>query len=537
MSASVKKIRAMRCFRAASVALRMRARPMCARTSPTSMPTGCSTTQNRVGGVVVGALVGLLSRWLLPRLALPASGLYPVAIIALLMLAYGLAALLHTSGFAAVYVVALIMAASPLPHRRAVLGFIEGLAWAVQIGLFVMLGLLAVPSRLGEAVGIAMLVGGLLLVVARPLSVLVSLGGFMRSGWLTRVTRTAPMPWQWVAFTSWAGLRGAVPIIFATIPLSSGHSDGPLIFDVTLLLVILLTVLQAPTMPILGHRLGLVRTEQVRELTVEVAPLDSIRAAILHLEIHAGSRVAGTYVSELPLPAGAVVSLVIRGDETLAPDRSTRIKAGDRLLLVTTVQAREATEKALESVSRGGRLAGWNRARRRSEESRESVDPRASSRRKGLPRTPWSANLARYFRSIGPLVGARDRRSGREVGRGWRAARRPGIDHRREVVEGLPGSGVRGAASGAADQVGHDLGGHPDRGSPPPGWAEPPTRNRPGTDEALPGAGRPPAHRWTRSRDGPSRGAGGALEVRGGTQLAPQDPPRSGRCLGRPGGR
>ncbi len=313
-----------------------------------------------VGGVVVGALVGLLSRWLLPRLALPASGLYPVAIIALLMLAYGLAALLHTSGFAAVYVVALIMAASPLPHRRAVLGFIEGLAWAVQIGLFVMLGLLAVPSRLGEAVGIAMLVGGLLLLVARPLSVLVSLGGFMRSGWLTRVTRTAPMPWQWVAFTSWAGLRGAVPIIFATIPLSSGHSDGPLIFDVTLLLVILLTVLQAPTMPILGHRLGLVRTEQVRELTVEVAPLDSIRAAILHLEIHAGSRVAGAYVSELPLPAGAVVSLVIRGDETLAPDRSTRIKAGDRLLLVTTVQAREATEKALESVSRGGRLAGWN---------------------------------------------------------------------------------------------------------------------------------------------------------------------------------
>ena len=106
-----------------------------------------------VGGLLVGALVGLFARWLLPRLALPASGLYPVAVIALLMLAYGLAAVLHTSGFAAVYVVALIMAASPLPHRRSVLGFIEGLAWTVQIGLFVMLGLLAYPSRLGEPSG------------------------------------------------------------------------------------------------------------------------------------------------------------------------------------------------------------------------------------------------------------------------------------------------------------------------------------------------------------------------------------------------
>ena len=136
-----------------------------------------------------GVLVGLFARWLLPRLALPASGLYPVAVIALLMLAYGLAVVLHTSGFAAVYVVALIMAASPLPHRRSVLGFIEGLAWTVQIGLFVMLGLLAFPSRLGESVGIALLAGALLLVVARPVSVLVSLGAFLRPGWVTRRTR------------------------------------------------------------------------------------------------------------------------------------------------------------------------------------------------------------------------------------------------------------------------------------------------------------------------------------------------------------
>ena len=312
-----------------------------------------------VGGLVVGLLVGLFSRWLLPRLALPASGLYPVAVIALLMLAYGLAVVLHSSGFAAVYLVALIMAASPLPHRRSVLGFIEGLAWAVQIGLFVMLGLLAFPSRLGESVGIALLAGGLLLVVARPVSVLASLGPFLRPGWITRRTRTETMPWQWVAFVSWAGLRGAVPIIFATIPLGSDVPDGELIFDVTLLLVIMLTLLQAPTMPMLGRRLGLVRTEQVGELTVEVAPLDTMHAALLDLDIPAGSRVVGTYVTELPLPPGAVISLVVRSGHTLVPDRNTRIKVSDRLLIVCTLQARAATEKALQSVSRSGRLAGW----------------------------------------------------------------------------------------------------------------------------------------------------------------------------------
>ncbi len=312
-----------------------------------------------IGGLILGGLVGLFARWLLPRLAPPAAGLYPVAVIALFMLSYGLAVVLHTSGFAAVYITALVLAASPLPHRRSVLGFVEGLAWAVQIGLFIMLGLLVVPERLVDALGIAVLAGVFLLFVARPASVVISLAPFMRPGWVTRRSQSTPMPWQWAAFASWAGLRGAVPIVFATIPLGTLGADGELIFDVTMLLVVALTLLQSPTMPLLGRRLGLVRTEQVGELTVEAAPLDTMHAALLDLDIPAGSRMAGTYISELPLPAGAVVSLVIRSGHTLVPDHTTRIKVGDRLLIVSTLQAREATERALQSVSRVGRLAGW----------------------------------------------------------------------------------------------------------------------------------------------------------------------------------
>ena len=311
------------------------------------------------GGILIGGLVGLFARWLLPRLALPAAGLYPVAVTSLFLFGYGLAVVLHTSGFAAVYVLALVLAASPLPHRRSVLGFVEGLAWTVQIGLFIMLGLLAYPSRLGDALGVALVAGATLLLLARPLSTLACLAPFTRAGRIGRATRTEPIPWPWVAFTSWAGLRGAVPIIFATIPLGAGAPDGELIFDVTLLLVILLTVLQSPTMPTLARRLGLVRADRMDELTVEAAPLDTLRAALLDLDVPDGSRLVGTYVHELPLPRGAVVSLVVRGGQSLAPDRTTRIRTGDRVLIVTTESARPSVEQSLRSVSRSGRLADW----------------------------------------------------------------------------------------------------------------------------------------------------------------------------------
>ncbi len=313
------------------------------------------------GGVVIGLLIGMAARWLLPRLALPAAGLYPVAVIALFLLAYGVAVVAHTSGFAAVYVLALMLAAAPLPHRRSVVGFVEGLAWTVQIGLFIMLGLLAVPQRLGEAVTVAALAGLLLLVLARPLSVVLCLVPFLRAGRLARATRTPRIPRRWMAFTSWAGLRGAVPIVFATIPLGGYAGDGELIFDVTLLLVVALTLLQSPTMPMLARRLGLVRSGSLGELTVEAAPLDTLQAALLDLDIPAGSNLAGTYIGELPLPRGAVVSLVVREGRTMVPDRNTRIRIGDRLLVVATELARPATELALQAVSRGGRLANWTR--------------------------------------------------------------------------------------------------------------------------------------------------------------------------------
>ena len=169
-------------------------------------------------GAAIGLLAGLLGWFTLRRVALPASGLYPIAVLALIIASYGAASLAHASGFLAVYVAALVLGNARLPHGPATRGFAEGVAWLAQIGLFVMLGLLASPVRLPAAVLPALLVGSVLVLVARPIAVIIS-------------TLPLRVPWRQQAFLSWAGLRGAVPIVLATIPISAHLPGATKLFD------------------------------------------------------------------------------------------------------------------------------------------------------------------------------------------------------------------------------------------------------------------------------------------------------------------
>ena len=300
-----------------------------------------------VGGAVVGVAVGFAGRWLLPRLALPAVGLYPIAALALLVGAYGLADVVHTSGFLAVYVAAVIIGSTArLPHRRSIVGFADGLAWIAEIGLFFMLGALADVSTLPEAVPYALVVSALILVLARPLASVVSLAPFR-------------IPWPTVAFASIAGLRGAVPIVFAAIPLGLGVPGARLVFDITLITVLILMLVQVPLIRTAGRRLGVVKAEEAVELEVESAPLDGMSAQVLGFEVPTGSGLVGTFVTELGLPEGAVVSLVVRGERAIAPDANTRLRAGDQVLIVATEEVRAATEARMQAVARSGRLARW----------------------------------------------------------------------------------------------------------------------------------------------------------------------------------
>ena len=299
-----------------------------------------------VAGAAVGLLVARLGETVLRRSALPSVGLYPIATVAFAMSAFALAGIAAASSFMAVYVAGLWLGNARLPHRNATLGFAEGLAWLSQISLFVLLGLLSSPGRLPAALLPALVVGGGLLLLARPLSVLLCATPFR-------------VPWREQAFMSWAGLRGAVPIVVATIPISAGLPAAQQVFDIVFLLVVVFTLVQAPTLPPLARRLGVDEEPDTTEVLIESAPLERMDADLLQATVPAGSRLHGVAMWELRLPPGAVVSLVLRDGRSLVPDRDTSLRHGDHLLLVVPTAARAEVERRLRAVHRAGRLAGW----------------------------------------------------------------------------------------------------------------------------------------------------------------------------------
>lgn len=308
-------------------------------------------------GGVIGVLVGLAGAFALRRITLPASGLYPIAAVGLTVLAYAAGASLHASGFLAVYVTGVLLGNGRIPYRQAVLGFADGVAWLGQIGLFVMLGLLASPSRLPEALLPALLVGIIAIGLARPVAVGLSVAWFDLSD--DDAPRRGLRSVREQAFLSWAGLRGAIPIVLATIPLSVNVPGAERLFDVVFVLVVVYTVLQGGTIAPTARRLGVAAPPEATELRVEVAPLESMRADLLQLSIPPGSHLAGVYIDELRLPPGAVITLVLRDGVGFVPDTRTRLRTGDGLLIVATAEVRDAVERRLRAVSRRGRLARW----------------------------------------------------------------------------------------------------------------------------------------------------------------------------------
>ncbi|MFK4150166.1 potassium/proton antiporter [Streptomyces sp. NPDC004065] len=297
-------------------------------------------------GAAIGLAVGWLGAWGLRHVALPASGLYPIAVTAIAVSAYAAGALAHGSGFLAVYLASMVLGNAKLPHWPATRGFAEGLGWIAQIGMFVLLGLLVTPHELGDDILPALVIGLVLTMVARPLSVVLSLMPFK-------------VPWQEQALMSWAGLRGAVPIILATIPMVNGVDASHRIFNIVFVLVVVYTLVQGPTLPWLGRKLRLGDPEEAADLGIESAPLERLRGHLLSVSIPEGSRMHGVEINELRLPAGSAVTLVVRDGKSFVPLPTTVLRRGDELLVVATDPVREAAERRLRAVSRGGKLADW----------------------------------------------------------------------------------------------------------------------------------------------------------------------------------
>ncbi|GAA1101662.1 MULTISPECIES: potassium/proton antiporter [Kitasatospora] len=301
-------------------------------------------------GAAVGFAVGRIGAWAVKHVALPSSGLYPIAVMALTVLAYAGGSLLHGSGFLAVYTAAVILGNSKLPHGPAVRGFADGLAWIGQIGMFVVLGLLVTPSEMGSAIVPALVCGAVLVFLARPASVLLSLTPFR-------------LPWREQALLSWAGLRGAVPIVLATIPMVAAAPRAQEVFNIVFVLVVVFTLLQGPTLPPVARALRIGEGDLGQDLGIESAPLEKLHGHLLSVSLSPESRMSGVEVGELRLPKGAAVTLVVREGSSFVPERTTILRAGDELLVVTTEEVGEAAERRLRAVDRGGKLAGWLRGR------------------------------------------------------------------------------------------------------------------------------------------------------------------------------
>lgn len=284
-------------------------------------------------GAAGGLLVGWGGRALVNRVRLNAAGLYPVLTVGVALLAYGLPAYLGGSGFLAVYVAGIVMGNARLTFRRGILEAHDGAAWMAQIVMFVTLGLLATPSRIADVALEGTLVAGALIFVARPAAVLLTLAPF---GFGARE----------LAFLSWAGLKGAIPIVLAIYPLLGGIPGALGLFDVVFFVVILSALLQGWSLPWVAERL------QVKEdrapsppISLEITSLRDVDGDIVDYLVTPDSLVADRMIRDLALPESAVVAMIVRSHDVIPPRGSTRITPGDHVFVVLKPAVRRVVDR------------------------------------------------------------------------------------------------------------------------------------------------------------------------------------------------
>ena len=293
------------------------------------------------GGLLAGVVVGVLGVRLLRAIRLPSASAVAVLATALAGVAYGLAAVVGASGFLAVYVAGVIVGGRLPRHQVTIRSFDEGLAHIAQIVLFFLLGLLVFPSDLPGVAGRGLLVAAVLVFVARPLAVAVCLPWF---GFRRRE----------LVLAAWAGLRGAVPIVLATFPLTEGYPQGDQIFDVVFFVVLVSTALQGITVAPLAQRLHLSSEPEATGALAEIVPVETLAADVVQLELTSCSGLIGHTLAERPPPEGARVAVLVRGKESLVPDGETPLHVGD--VLVLAVPPGGSTEDLVTWASAPDRL-------------------------------------------------------------------------------------------------------------------------------------------------------------------------------------
>lgn len=272
-----------------------------------------------IGGAL-GILMGKASVWLINNIKLETEGLYPVLTMALAMLTYSATHFVGGNGFLAIYICAAILGNSNFIHKRSLMQFYDGQAWLMQIILFLTLGLLVYPSHIVPVIGMGLLISLFLILVARPIGVFISLSLF-KSNFRTKV------------FISWVGLRGGVPIVFATYPLLAGIEKADIIFNLVFFISVTSVLLQGTTLAYVARLLHLdIPSKAKRRTDLEIS--ENAKSEKIHIEINEGNPAVGRMIVQLEFPKAAQIMTIKRNNEYIIPVGSTIIMAGDKLFIL-----------------------------------------------------------------------------------------------------------------------------------------------------------------------------------------------------------
>ena len=276
-------------------------------------------------GAVFGISLGYVASWTVNRIRLEASGLYAVLAAGFAIFIYSFTAILGGSGLLAVYLAALVIGTRELTHSHSIISFHEGFAWLMQIVMFMLLGLLVFPSELleWELIWKGLVLSLVLIIIARPIAVFVSTAFFDYSI-------------QEKLFVSWAGLRGAVPIVLATFPMLAGLENSFMFFNFVFFIVLTSALLQGSTIPFIAEKLSLNgRPSPKRIHSLELVSMDRANAEMLEVVLSEKSPFAGQLVQTIGLPKQTLISAIIRSGRLVMPTGTTKLRVGDVLYVLT----------------------------------------------------------------------------------------------------------------------------------------------------------------------------------------------------------
>ncbi len=288
-------------------------------------------------GAVIGYFIGRITVLLINKLKLEYDGLYSVLTIATVVFAYSLASSIGGNGFLAVYLVGLTMSGRDFIHKKSLIRFHDGIAWLMQIGMFLTLGLLVFIKEVADVFVIGLLVSLILMFIARPIAVFATLSLSKNINLKDKL------------MTSWVGLRGAAPIVLATFPLLADVPESHTIFNIVFFVVITSVILQGTSIPFIARILKVDAPLKVKpRYPLEFEPTEGIKSELIEIRIPHTAFASGKQILELGLPKYSLIVLISRNNEFVIPGGGTILEADDLVMVLTDKKHIDEVRNILE---------------------------------------------------------------------------------------------------------------------------------------------------------------------------------------------